>query len=1214
MDRVIREEDAHWSKRLFHGWIGPLIRAGQLRPVELSDLAEKPPPEDAVEQTSAHFRRAFRGSVVKALVAAFKARFIKIFCYLIVLTCLNLLRPLILSELIGRLTPATHSQAFNLFSGIDSNIHMACLAISTFFILALIRSHFLRHCFKLTWSMPGLLRTEVYNRLIYLEHKKRVQITSGEFVNIATRDCDSASLLPFLLEPLLYPITVIAYCLMLTQFLGPWALLAVAVLVAVVPLGRHLERRMSTLAAQIREQSKIRLGILGEILAGMKVIKFHAWEQLFTDKVMQVRNKEVGLMRSRARVAARHSALSALLPILTGASIVTWVSWIEGVPSTAHVFASFSIIATLVTIFSEVPDLLQSLSELKISLSRVGDFLSKNSESPNPPPEPSPEDSFTFKHASFRRHPSDPSFVGQTALTDINLTVQAGQCVAIVGSIGSGKSTLLSAILGELETTGGEVDLPHPISTAPQIPWNQNATVRDNITFQLPLHEPTLEQVIWGSSLMQDIKGWPGGINTEVGERGVNLSGGQKQRLALARSAYACLQQNIRMVLWDDPFSALDESVATHVFEHLLLRQLSHTTRVFCTHRIDFALRSDWVVVMDNGRIIEQGLPQQLLAGRGAFHKLHDMHLSTRGHQLTQNQSDAAAPTSENTMEPADSGQLTTEEQITLPVFNKKALGIYVKALAPAVGLGGIVAVFMLPRITDIGSNLWLGHWTSHPSEVELSTAVGVFAGLTLITVIAERTRSVLLFDGGVKAGTRFFSELLTGVMNAPMRFFDTSPLGRVLNRFTSDTNAVDNSMPSSVGQFLTSVIGVLISLLPVVVSQPATLVLLAPVTGLYFGLFRWVRKAQLRLNALTQVVRSPWMSLTSESLPGLSVIQSLQVQERFLKRYAALVNRHISTGFYVIATNLWFAFRLEILGVALVGGFIILLTLNPDSASTTLKAVGLTFALQTIGLLGGIARSLRMLENNLISVDRVAEYSHLTPEQNTPHADTQNWPNHGEIRMQGLTASYSKEQSPVLKDVTLTLKAKSKVGIVGRTGSGKSSLFLAITRILPIDKNMIFIDGVDIATLPLKQLRQAIAMIPQDPVLFSGSLRENLDPFQQHDEQDITTALRRAHLQHICRDAAAAQHYTIEENGRNLSVGERQLVCLARALLSRAKILLIDEATANVDVVTDALIQQTLREEFSDCTQLVIAHRTNTLKDVDLLIRLDDGRVIASH
>lgn len=1213
MTGQIREESAPWSKLIFHSWVGDLLKVGQRRPIELSDLHNVPPPEDCLQTTAPLFRSSFRGSVLKALFAAFRPRFAKIFLLLVLVTVFNLLRPLLLKELIDRFSPTGPSSTGWLFSWIEGRQSMAAFATLCFLLLAITRSHFLRHCFKLTWSMPGLLRYEVYESLLHLTPEDRSRLTTGEYVNIATRDCDSTSLFPFLLEPLLYPVTILIYCGMLVSFLGPWALLAVVALAAVIPLGRRLEKRMSDLASRVREQARIRLGILGEILTGIRVIKFHAWEERFMERVLSVRKKEVALMRERARVAARHSALTALLPILTGASVVTLVAWTSGVPSTAEVFASFSVIASLVSIFSEIPDLLQNGSELKISVGRIGAFLSQRFTFENQIQPREQSIQIDLCEASFSRPEKEPPESLPIALKNVSLKIPAGCCVAVVGTIGSGKSTLLRAILGEMVLRAGTAVVPHPVSFAPQLPWNQNASVKDNVVFQLETDELLLQRVVKAAALEADLDQWPAGFTTEVGERGINLSGGQKQRLALARTAYTSIRENVDCVIWDDPFSALDEQVATHVFEQLLQSQLAGKTRIFSTHRIDFALKADWIIVMENGAIAEQGVPDRLAEAQGHFARLLALHMKTRGHewhappQVDDGKADEPRP--------SQSGKLTTEEKITLPVFNKVAFKAYFNALAPALGLWGVVCVFFLPRLTDISSNLWLGHWTSHPTEVSIATAVVVFAFLTFVTVAAERTRSVILFDGGVKAGTAFFESLLSGVMKSPMRFFDTSPQGRILNRFTSDTNAIDNSMPSSVGQFLTALIGIFASLLPVVWSQPASFLLLFPATLLYFLLFRWVRKTQLRLNALSQVVRSPWMSLTAETLPGLSVIQSLQAQSRFLERYRTLINRHISTGFYMLATNLWFALRLELLGVTLVGGFLALLTLRPESASPALSAVGLTFSLQMVGILGGVARSLRMLENSLVSVDRVSEYAALPSEpQSLDNRVPEHWPSAGAIRLHHLTAHYAENLPPVLKNISIEISGGKKIGITGRTGSGKSTLFLILTRLIPVAEGMIFIDGVDITTIPLKTLRNAVTVIPQDPILFSGTLRENLDPFEQHSDDAISTALRRAHLLHICTDAHQARNFSVEENGKNLSVGERQLVCLARALLSQCRILLIDEATANVDVATDALIQQTLREEFKHCTQLVIAHRTNTLSDADHIIRLENGTLVSKN
>ncbi len=1206
MTGTLREDQAPRHKRIIHSWIAPLIRTGRQRPLTLDDLHPTPPADDSPETTSHLFRAAFAGHLARALFATFKTKIIKIFLLLFVITVLGLLRPLLLRELIGRFSRRNGGQYEDLFSFVPDSLSLALFAIGSFVLLALIRTHFLRLSFKMTWAMPGLLRHEVYQKLLRLSPRQRARLTTGEYVNIATRDCDSTAMISFLLEPLLYPLTIVAYCAMLVYFLGPWALLAVIALAAIIPIGRHLEVRMRTLATAIREQARLRLGVLSEILSGIRVIKFHAWEDKFEQRVMAIREKEVGLMRQRARIAARHSALTSLLPILTGAVVVSIVAWLTGVPSTADVFASFSVIASLVTIFSEAPDLMQSVTELRVSMRRISDFLAQPDEAVQK--FESESQTINLQNASFSRATVAEDTHRPIALKDISLTIPQGSSLAIVGSVGSGKSTLLSALLGELELTSGSAQLCAPLAYAPQIAWNRNASVKENITFELPFNKELFDEVIFAAALQDDIQQWAGGIESEVGERGINLSGGQKQRLALARTLYASLNQNIRTVVWDDPFSALDESVANHIFKQAFEHLLRDRTRIFCTHRIDFALRSDYVVVMENGQIAEQGRPEDVLKKSGPFARLVELHNATRGQQLHADHHPQMVRGS-NDQPVSDAGRLITEEKITLPIFNKDALNIYMKALAPALGLLGVAAVFLLPRLADIGSNLWLGYWTSNSHAVALGQAMLVFGGLTFATVMTERARTLVLFDGGVRAGTTFFKNLTQGVFNAPMRFFDTSPQGRVLNRFTSDTTTIDSSMPSSVGQFLASLVGILASVLPVVWSQPTTGIFLIPAVFLYIWLFKAVRGAQLRLNALSQVVRSPWMSLTAETLPGLSVIRSQKAEDRFMSRYRELICRHISTGFYVVAVNLWFAFRLEILGVALVGGFVLAMTFSPVSSSTTLAAVGLTFSLQMVGILGGVARSLRMLENALISVDRVNEYSKLLPESTTePIHVPEDWPSRGEIELRQLTAAYDESLKPVLTGLSLRIPASHKVGIVGRTGSGKSTLFLTLTRMIPLQSGMIFIDGIDIARVPLKRLRQSISMIPQDPVLFSGSLRENLDPFGLHSDTDITTALRRAHLENVCANAQAATLFNVEENGRNLSVGERQLVCLARALLSRSKILLIDEATANVDVATDAKIQQTLREEFTHCTRLVIAHRTNTLSDADSLVRLEKG------
>ncbi|NBW82235.1 ATP-binding cassette domain-containing protein, partial [bacterium] len=524
---MVQEANAPLHKRIFHSWIAPLIRAGRQRPLTLDDLDPVPPIEDSLEETSRLFRQAFTGRILPALFQTFRVRLIKIFNLLFLMAILGMLRPLLLRELIGRYSQRSGTPFIRFFSFIDSELSMAFFAIGSFALLAWLRSHFLRYSFKLTWSMPGLLRHEVYRKLLALSPRQKARLTTGEYVNIATRDCDSTSMIAFLLETLLYPLMVLVYCAMLVYLLGPWALLAILLLAGIIPIGRRLERKMSALADEIREQARLRLGILSEILSGIRVIKFHAWEESFEKRVLAIREKEINLMRKRARIAAGHSAISSLLPILTGAIIVSLVSWISRVPSTADVFAAFSVITSLVAIFSETPDLLQNISELRVSLNRIRDFLAlpvENQESTG-------EKSQTLEmiSASYSRSASanySAASAVSRALTDISLSVPAGRRVCIVGGVGAGKSTLLSAILGELQLNSGSHSLPKPIAFAPQIPWNQNASVRDNVVFELNWNKDLFDQVIFAAALEADLQQWPGGADSEVGERGINLSGG----------------------------------------------------------------------------------------------------------------------------------------------------------------------------------------------------------------------------------------------------------------------------------------------------------------------------------------------------------------------------------------------------------------------------------------------------------------------------------------------------------------------------------------------------------------------------------------------------------------------------------------------------------------------------------------------------------------
>lgn len=1192
--------------------------AGRHRPLTPADVENQPPQEDALAHTVPLFERAFSGGrgILGTLYETFRFRLKLILALRLLVAGGEILRPLALKALIDAFAPGRAAAPGAVGHGLWLVSGVAALLVT----LSFLRLHQLKLSFKLTWSIPGLLRARVFNRLLRLGASDRAQFTTGEIVNVSTRDCDQAAVLPFCLELFIYPFTILALSALLVKFLGPWALAGVALLILVVPLNRRLERISSKLGDAIREQSRVRLGLLSEILTGIRVIKFYAWEKNFSNRVHAVREREVALMRKRASLSAWNGFLSYLLPLLVSTIVIALVALTGGELDVASVFASIAVMIALGQAFAEIPDLVQSYAEAKVSLTRVDAFL-RLPEDPESVANTLAPGAVSVEGASF-------VFAGsqKTALQDITLDVQPGEFICVVGPIGAGKSALLGSLLGEHTLTAGSSSIGGKASYLPQVPWNLNASVRENILFHHPENPSLCDAVIDACGLRTDIAQFPAGDSTEVGERGVNLSGGQKQRLGLARTCYTSLVGGTPLVVLDDPFSALDEHVASHVFEAAIMGLLSARTRLVSTHRMDFALRAHRVVVIDKGRITEQGPPDALLASGGLFARLVGIHRETRGEAVFAAQKGMAPTLEVVTQNPEAStpkvpaepekekGRLIQDETIAMGVrgFRFELLFHYARRLLPALGLAAVAFVFIVPRLADLGARSWLGTWTSRAQEYAVLPAVSLFVGLSLLSAGADRLRYFVTFTGGVKAGTWYFASLLVRVLRSPLSFFDSTPQGRILNRFSTDVSTTDNNMPSSFGNFTQSLVSLFTSFLPMIIASPWSVAILVPTALFYVRLVSISRRATVRLNALSTVQRSPWMSIVAETPPGLTVIRAMGARESFLTRYLACLGRHVATGFYSIGTSLWFALRLELVGVFAVSGFIVLLVTLGEATPQGLAAVGLSFAFQASAVLSGVARNLRMLENSMNSIERIEEYLQLPEEdwgEKKPRPDA-SWPSSGQLELRGLELRYRPDLEPVLKGVSLTVQSGERIGVVGRTGAGKSTLFLAITRIVEPGPGMVFLSGIDVTTLPLENLRQAIAVIPQDPVLFSGNLRDNLDPFQAFDDSAITSALRRAHLTQLCSDGQQARLVSVEENGRNFSVGERQLVCLARALLSNTKVLLIDEATANVDVETDARIQQTIRDEFSTCTILTIAHRLGTLRECHRLVEIDEGRV----
>ncbi|KAF9120412.1 Canalicular multispecific organic anion transporter 2 [Mortierella sp. 14UC] len=876
---------------------------------------------------------------------------------------------------------------------------------------------------------------------------------------------------------------------------------------------------------------------------------------------------------------------------------------------------------------------------------------------------------------------------GRPTLANITLQIPEGHLTAVVGRIGQGKSSLLSALMGEMYKKQGTVRIYGDLAYVPQQPWILNATVQENITFGKRFNQELYDRIVYASGLRPDLDMLPAGDQTEIGERGINLSGGQKQRVSLARAAY----QDADIYFLDDPLSAVDAHVDQHLWRELIGPQglLKDKTRVLVTHGIHHLEEVDQIVVLKDGMISELGDYRHLTQARGAFYQLmkeysaaHQRASLTRKHRKDAMAVEATDVDSErNTIVGEDSeqddtkkdaqgegeeekddkaGELIAEETMVDGKVSWKVAMAYARAVTLK-NVFFCIALFIALQSCQVGTNFWLRRWIldleasespSSPTAPPASSTAYYLAGygiLILLFVILDVLVNYMAeVVCGIQASKTIHNRLITRVLRLPMSFFDTTPMGRIVNRFSSDLAAIDSQLPEECNDLFAFTTIIAASLTVIAYSTPAFLFFFPPLVFAYAVVQDYFIKTSGALRRLQSVARSPLYQHFSETLAGVSIIRVMQGQtSRFILENEVKTDTTVNRTNIIQLVNRWLQIRVELMGGLIVFTAAALAVLNADNLDPSLVGLALTYALSMVTFINALVRTFSEVQNLMISVERVIEYSEKPTEAPTVTGVhlPEKWPQQGRVVFKNYSARYREGLDLVVKDISFSVEPAEKVGIVGRTGAGKSSLTLALFRIIeaadsywarasdpsaefspPLESTMfasdaggsIEIDGIDISTLGLRDLRQHLAIIPQEPTLFAGTLRQNLDPFSEHSDADLWQALDRAHLKdHISSTSSSSTSsdgqglsYEVAQNGENFSVGQRALICLARALLRKTKVLILDEATAAVDVETDDLIQKTIRKEFADRTILTIAHRVKTVMDSDKILVLERGCV----
>jgi len=821
-------------------------------------------------------------------------------------------------------------------------------------------------------------------------------------------------------------------------------------------------------------------------------------------------------------------------------------------------------------------------------------------------------------------------------LSGVNISLKQGQVLGLHGPVGCGKTSLLSAIIGEIPRVSGRVAVKGSLAYCAQEPWIQNMSVRENILFGLPYDEARYKKVLFACALETDLDHLPNGDLSEIGERGINLSGGQKARIALAR---ACYQKSDVYVL-DDILSAVDAHVGAHLMTHCVrgfLQELGCTV-VIATHHTHFLSFADVVIEMDeSGRTMPPRTGESVGSSHsdsaGSSHSAMSSDSMAQPTEVQLEVNHTAAPTQSggkvvrtgNGREEGGAG-LTKKEEREKGVVKSSVWTTYIRALG-VLSISSLVLLYSISQVALVGSSWWLSQWTANTYDQPANDPwlyIDVYTALSLLAAALVWFRVVVIAVASLRAGKTLHESTLTSVLASPMRFFDETPLGRIINRLSTDLQVVDIQLRMTSQQFFLIVFNLLGTLVLLLVNSKYIAPCMIPLAVVYYYCARYYRHSSRELQRLDSVSKSPVYAAFSEALTGCATIRAFGATERFKYNTLQKLDYNIRAGFVSAAANRWLGVRLEAVGnvvVALSALFAVLSSILDNShgsaASGTVQAglAGLTlsYSLSLTDFLNYLIRVFTQLETQMVNVERLFEYSRLPAEEPTDkkkQAVTDSWPTNGAIRFRGVVMAYRVDLAPVLKGLELDIAGGEKLGIVGRTGAGKSSILVALFRLCELSDGAITIDGIDISTISLEALRSRLAIIPQDPVLFSGTLRSNLDPFNEHSDDAVWQVLEECSMASTVREYPQGLARPIDELGSNLSMGQRQLVCMGRALLKRSRVLVLDEATASVDMETDGFIQRTLQENLSSVTVLTIAHRLNTIMHCNRVAVISGGNV----
>jgi ABC-type multidrug transport system fused ATPase/permease subunit/HSP20 family molecular chaperone IbpA len=958
--------------------------------------------------------------------------------------------------------------------------------------------------------------------------------------------------------------------------------------------------------------SNRRISLMEEIMRGIKLIKIYGWEDSFFKNLNNIRDEEGFLLLRINRIKAAILGLTFCLPPLM-CMVIFGTQEATGKIETVVVFTTLSFFNTLRVPFSKLPKSLRDVLDAFSCFERIQAFLLEPELATADDARdfgPSKNQGIIFENVSLS-YGHDAKMV----LSGVNLNIPGGSLMMVAGPVAGGKSNLLKSILGDLTVRSGTCIVSPSKAYVPQTPWTALGTVRDNILFGNKFDAAFYRRVIHACALEPDLKMMEGGDQMWIGERGGNLSGGQKQRIALARAAYS----RADLYVLDSPLSAVDMYTCQHIFQYCIqdLMIAGGGTVVLATHQTELFSKSDHLVVMKDGQLAYNNK----YSFQGIKHLFPNFHGDEEADDSPAEKNTKASyedtSKSESGARARASAKAKPAAAKPKPVVaaKKKKQGDYTWYIhRMGVTLFSIATlVFIIGQIMRVYSDAWISTWSKRKfAEAGYTDDVfyaGLYAVLVHVFLFLAFLRAYVWFYVGKVGATNIHDMTFGAALRAPMHFFHVTPIGKLLSFFSKDVDTIDDVLVDNTCM-LQIFTWILILALGVVAYNIQ--IFLALVAGL-FVVYAYVVMVFLRTSAPLKEVggeaTSQVVAHTSETLSGLAVVRAFRMQDRFVVQNLAFQQRSTAFTFSLANLSLWLAFRVDIIGCLLVIGCC-LLALIKDDIEAPIAGLIVSNSFQILLFFSIMSRTMGEVQDNMGAIDRARELAALeaekqpTKEQRTP----EEWPSKGEIRFDGVVMPYLPGTPPVLKGINFSIKEGEKIGVVGRTGAGKSSLIVALYRLAEISSGSIFVDGVDCSKVSLNKLRRSMAIIPQEPVMFSGTIRTNLDPFHEHEDEALVDVLEKCLLGPMLDSSEDGLDTHVEQLGSNFSLGTQQLICLARAMLNPSRILLLDEATAALDSDTNNAVQVVLKAHFSNRTIFTIAHRLDTIVESDRILTMNAG------